>query len=148
MNKFERTGVIQYECKASQMIQIMPGMVGKTSGSLIGCFVPILCYDSDLLLGHFGPRDLVDLDTQFLTHTHSSKPHTIYLYRCELTSHSLWVNKSDSYLQLYGRFTEALLNHLNVDASAIQHTTYPHGSDLFIDWTQNSPPKLYTLPTT
>lgn len=147
MNLHEIDQRQRYECESSDAVTLPKGAIGKTKGQLIGCFVPIICYDTELVFGHFGPRHAEKARENLSMLKKPTTPNYVYLYRNELTDESFWIQRSNEYIELFRQMRTVVAKVAQVNPEFIRIRKYPIISDVIIDWTQTDTPQIYTQPT-
>jgi hypothetical protein len=126
---------------------IKQGSIAKTT-RLIGCFVPVIIDQSEVTVGHFGPKQSLKAQLLITRSNSSSPPKDIILYRCSLSDNPWWREQADLYEACFQNMTNALTDITGVEKNIIHARVCPTSSSIVINWTRESEPCIDIVPTT
>lgn len=126
---------------------IKKGNIVKTT-RLIGCFVPVIIDQSEVTVGHFGPKQSLMARTLITRSNYSIPPKDIILYRCTLVDNPWWREQTDLYEACFQNMTNALTDITGVEKNTIHARDYPLSSSIVVNWTRESEPDISIVPTT
>jgi hypothetical protein len=136
-------------CYSSPGIAIIPkGSMGKTGDRLVGCFVPVICYPTDIVLGHFSPLKTARAQELLKCACGTDTPRAIYVYRNKLDRNSYWTNRADEYFAHLEAIKEVIEQITRVPAAEIEVRQYASSSEVVVDWTAGHDPVVFAQPYT
>ncbi len=147
MMRLEQESNPPYEAFTNSAIVMPKGSVGKTSDTLVGCIVPVVCYDTSLILGHFGPASYEKAQNRLNAvlkrqETFSS----VFMYHLNLTNTPYWQDYNEQYEYYLSHMRNIVAQSVRVPEEQIELRPYEWLSEIIVDWQTSDHPMIYTQP--
>lgn len=140
----EHTYTHATEYASGQAGVVRSGQRAKTS-FLVGCFVPVIRYNDEILIGHFGWKQTTEARVQLSKYTSAFvRPLNVNIYCIDTETSHVWWEHESYYGDYLDHMKEVVAKTTHTKKGDIMTRTYADNSVVVVDWSNREEnPKIF-----